>query len=100
MPLPLISLASSAGSDWCATTNRLELFTLVEIDARSSGGAAIGAGAGIGGGAAEGDCELPLRHGRGLVLVDGDGEAVADYEAAMGFLENRIAGIRKALRGE
>ena len=28
------------------------------------------------------------------------GKAVADYEAAMGFLENRIAGIRKALRGE
>ena len=28
------------------------------------------------------------------------GKAVADYEAAMGFLENRISGIRKALRGE
>ena len=28
------------------------------------------------------------------------GKAVADYEAATGFLENRIAGIRKALRGE
>ena len=28
------------------------------------------------------------------------GKAVADYEAAMGFLESRIAGIRKALRGE
>ena len=27
------------------------------------------------------------------------GKAVADYEAAMGFLENRISGIRKALRG-
>ena len=26
------------------------------------------------------------------------GKAVADYEAAMGFLENRISGIRKALR--
>ena len=28
------------------------------------------------------------------------GKAVADYEASMGFLENRISGIRKALRGE
>ena len=28
------------------------------------------------------------------------GKAAADYQAAMGFLENRISGIRKALRGE
>ena len=28
------------------------------------------------------------------------GKAAADYEASISFLENRISGIRRALRGE
>ena len=28
------------------------------------------------------------------------GKAAADYQATLNFLENRISGIRKALRGE
>jgi flagellar basal-body rod protein FlgB len=28
------------------------------------------------------------------------GKAAADYQATLSFLENRISGVRKALRGE
>jgi flagellar basal-body rod protein FlgB len=28
------------------------------------------------------------------------GKAAADYEAAVSFLENRISGLRRALKGE